>query len=296
MTTPNEKPLQDLPQTPVILSGAKDPCLVSMDRTGSDLGNREAPHISNEAATHPEAKLDLRTLTPARVGLARTGSSLTTTDVLDLALAHAEARDAVHATLSLPTFPEEIERRGWLVGAVKSAAPDRTTYLRRPELGRQLSPASAEYLESWISLPNDPEIVIVIADGLSALAVDRHAIPLLDALQPLLPDWWAIPVIVAEQARVALGDPIGQILKARLSIVLIGERPGLSSPDSLGAYITWQPRPGRTDAERNCISNIRAQGLDYATAAERIAYLCREAARLQLSGTAIKDDPRLQLP
>jgi ethanolamine ammonia-lyase small subunit len=136
-----------------------------------------------------------------------------------------------------------------------------------------------------------PRLAVIVADGLSALAVDRNAVPLLDALLPLLTTQFDLAsVVVAEQARVALGDEIGALLQADATIMLIGERPGLSSPDSLGAYLTWAPRIGRTDAERNCISNIRSDGLDYDTAARRIAYLCGEAMRLQLSGTAIKEE------
>jgi ethanolamine ammonia-lyase small subunit len=234
---------------------------------------------------------DLRTLTPARVALTRTGSSIATHDALDFTLAHAQARDAVHAALSIPSLLSDLRQHGLNPITVKSAAPDRTTYLRRPDLGRQLSEASATELTTHATPENRHTVAIILADGLSALAVDRHAIPLLDALLPLLePHFKLTPIIIAEQARVAIGDQIGKILHASLSIVLIGERPGLSSPDSLGAYITWNPQPGRTDAERNCISNIHAQALDYPTAANRIAFLCKEAHRLQLTGTTIKEE------
>jgi ethanolamine ammonia-lyase small subunit len=234
--------------------------------------------------TEPPQPLDLRTLTPARVSLTRTGSSIATRDALDFTLAHAQARDAVHATLSIPSLLEALRNRDLETLTLQSAAPDRATYLRRPDLGRTLSPASAAKLTS-----NSRQLAIILADGLSALAVDRHAIPLLDALLPHLATFTLAPILIAEQARVALGDPIGQLLNAQLTLMLIGERPGLSSPDSLGAYVTWNPRPGRTDAERNCISNIRTAGLDYATAATRIAWLCHEARRLQLSGIPIKE-------
>ena len=237
--------------------------------------------------------VDLGALTAARVGLGRTGSSQTTRDVLEFSLAHAEARDAVHASLSLPTLLAALKERGLRPVAVKSAAADRATYLRRPDLGRRLSEASAAQLAALDSAEASerPRLCVILADGLSALAVDRHAVPLLDALLPLLTPCFALtPVVVAEQARVALGDEIGTALGAEATVLLIGERPGLSSPDSLGAYITWAPRAGRTDAERNCISNIRAQGLDYATAAAKIVYLCAEAKRLRVSGTAIKEE------
>jgi ethanolamine ammonia-lyase small subunit len=269
----------------------------------------------------------LREHTPARVALTRTGSSISTRDALDFALCHAQARDAVHATLSLPSLIEALRSRNLEVITVKSAAPDRSTYLRRPDLGRTLSPQSATQLATNAGAPfmqphrmsgplreaqtalvrdsstNPPKtLTIILADGLSALAVDRHAIPLLDALLPLLaplptPSWRLTPIVIAEQARVAIADPIGQALHADLTLLLIGERPGLSSPDSLGAYLTWAPRPGRTDAERNCVSNIRTQGLDYAPAAHRIATLANEARRLQLTGTTLKDlDPPPTLP
>jgi ethanolamine ammonia-lyase small subunit len=238
----------------------------------------------------PEAgSLDLKSLTSARVGLGRTGSSQTTQDVLEFSLAHAEARDAVHASLSLPTLLQALTKRALNPIAVRSAAPDRATYLRRPDLGRTLSEASRSLLKPQPRTGNT--LCVVIADGLSAIAVDRNALPLLDALLPLLTRHFELaPVVVAEQARVALGDEIGHLLAADLTVVLIGERPGLSAADSLGAYITWTPRPDRTDAERNCISNIREQGLNFQTAAAKIAYLCREVSRLGVSGTAVKEE------
>ena len=277
---------------------------------------------------HPESSLaSLRAHTPARIGLARTGSSLTTRDALDFTLAHAQARDAVHAALSLPTLLAELSARKLPVLSVKSAAPDRATYIRRPDLGRVLSAAARTQLMASVENlvpagpPNQgtaiPRLTIILADGLSALATDRHALPLLDALLPRLhvaecvakldsgaadPDntpqaeWQLTPIVVAEQARVALGDEIGEALGASLTLMLLGERPGLSAADSLGAYITWAPAPGRTDAQRNCVSNIRTGGLDPIAAAHRIAFYLREARRLQLTGTALKDpDPAAPL-
>jgi len=231
--------------------------------------------------------------TSARVSLARTGSRISTRDSLDFALAHAQARDAVHLTLSLPSLLEGLRKRNLEVVILKSAAADRATYLRRPDLGRTLSPESVSQLGSCGSkLESDslPTLAIIFADGLSALAIDRHAMPLLDALLPLIqPHFHLAPVAVVQQARVAIGDPIGHTLQADLTLILIGERPGLSSPDSLGAYLTWAPAPGRTDAERNCVSNIRTEGLNYLTAAQRIAAIAREAHRRQLTGTLLKD-------
>jgi ethanolamine ammonia-lyase small subunit len=226
----------------------------------------------------------LRQYTSARVGLNRAGRSLATHEVLDFQLAHAQARDAVHATLDLPSLLDGIRERGLPVCILRSAAADRAEYLRHPDLGRQLSKESGAKL---VASPCD--IAFVIADGLSALAVTRHALLLLDALLPLLRSEWSVgPICVVEQGRVAIGDAIGAALEAKASVVLIGERPGLSSPDSLGVYITWDPRPGRTDAERNCISNIRPEGLEYAAAARMLAFYVQEALRQKLTGVNLK--------
>jgi len=253
------------------------------------------PETSLEAAATRAIEADLRAHTPARVSLARTGVSLTTRDTLRFALDHAQARDAVHARLSLPTILAELAERGLPALAVKSGAPDRATYLRRPDLGRTLAEASRAALESAAkSNAKDRTLTIVLADGLSALATDRHAIPVLDALLTLIGGEFALtPIVIAEQARVALGDEIAVALGSNLSLMLIGERPGLSAADSLGAYITWAPRIGITNAERNCISNIRGEGLSARVAAARIAFYLREAARLRLTGTSLKD-PQLQ--
>jgi ethanolamine ammonia-lyase small subunit len=238
---------------------------------------------------------DLRAFTPARVSLARTGNSITTRDTLAFARDHAQARDAVHAHLSLPTLLGELHTRGLETVTVKSAAPDRATYLRRPDLGRTLSDGAKTALRRDDTDATKPRLTIVIADGLSALATDRNAIAVIDSLLPLVePEWEVTPVVIAEQARVALGDEIGFALTAQLTVMLIGERPGLSAADSLGAYITWDPRIGRTNAERNCISNIRAEGLSPQAAAHRIAFFSREARLLRLTGTALKDPAEQQ--
>lgn len=226
--------------------------------------------------------ISLRNYTPARVGLGRAGNSLITRDLLDFQLAHARARDAVHAKLE----PKSLLLPGVLLA---TAAPDRTTYLRRPDLGRKLNDDSRARLQALEARKCDA--VFVVADGLSALAVHRHAQNLLDAVLPRLQGlaWHIAPLIVAEQARVAIGDDIGQILEARMTVVLIGERPGLSSPDSLGIYLTWDPKSGRSDAERNCISNIRAEGLSYHAAAEKLIYLMTQARDRRLSGVRLKE-------
>jgi ethanolamine ammonia-lyase small subunit len=227
--------------------------------------------------------INLRTLTPARVALGRAGHSLPTAELLRFQLDHACARDAVHQ----PLDPASLHVPHLLV---RSAAPDRATYLRRPDLGRRLSEESRALLER-----GDFDAAIVIADGLSAPAVHHHAAPLLEALMPHLGagEWRLAPITVVLQARVAVGDEIGALFKARQVVMLIGERPGLTSPDSLGIYLTWDPRPGRTDAERNCISNVRSEGITYEAAAHKLHFLMQEARRRKLSGVGLKEDAPL---
>jgi len=234
-----------------------------------------------------------RALTPARIGLGRTGVSLETRDLLDFQQAHALARDAVHARLDPSSVAASLA--GIVRGEVlilHSAAPDRTAYLQRPDLGRKLDGPSRELLTQHpLTLPSpEPEFDLapIVVDGLSALAVERHAAPLIAELLPHLGGWRLAPLCVVEQGRVAIGDEIGAAMRAQAVIVLIGERPGLSSPDSLGAYITWAPQPGRTDAERNCVSNIRTDGLSYALAAAQIAAILAQARRFRLTGVALK--------
>jgi len=230
--------------------------------------------------------------TPARLALGRAGASLPTREVLAFALDHARARDAVHAAFDPVAMAAGLAALGPTL-CVSSAAPDRATYLRRPDLGRRLDAPSRGRLEAQARGPHD--LAVVVADGLSGTAVHRHAAPLLAALRPHVAaaGWSLAPVIIASQARVALGDEIGQVLGARLVLMLIGERPGLSSPDSLGGYLTFAPAVGRTDAERNCVSNIRPQGLGYEAAAARLAWLMRESLRIGLTGVALKDQSEL---
>ena len=215
----------------------------------------------------------MRSFTPARVGIGRTGHSLTTAELLRFRLDHARARDAVYEELDPGSL-------GLPHVLVRSAAPDRATYLRRPDLGRVLS------VESQVQR-GDYDAAIVIADGLSALAVHRHAAPLVAELMPLLAGWRLAPLTVALLGRVAIGDEIGERLGARLVAVFIGERPGLTSPDSLGVYVTWDPRPGRSDAERNCISNVRTEGMSYRAAARLLHLLMSEARLKKLSGIGL---------
>jgi ethanolamine ammonia-lyase small subunit len=227
----------------------------------------------------------LRRHTAARIGLGRVGASIPTAELLRFGLAHAKARDAVHSALDATALAESLQAQGFETLQVKSMAPDREHYLLRPDLGRSLHPDSRTLLEQ---APR-ADIALVIADGLSAQAASRHALPVALLLRDALGGWPA-PVIIAQQARVALGDDIGAALGARLAIVMLGERPGLSSPDSLGIYLTWAPCVGRMDSERNCISNVRPEGLDYRAAAHKLHYLVGQSLLRQLSGVALKDD------
>lgn len=232
---------------------------------------------------------DLRRHTPARIALGRAGTSLPTAELLRFAAAHAQARDAVHVPLDVPAIAAALQAEGWQSLTVQSRAPHREAYLRRPDWGRRLDPASADALLNAATGPVD--LALVLGDGLSAVAVQRHALPVLTALREALAGAMTLaPPVIALQARVALGDEIGALLQARLVLVLLGERPGLSSPDSLGAYLTHAPAVGCHDAQRNCVSNIRPEGLPPATAAHRIAWLLREALRRRTTGIALKDD------
>ncbi len=227
----------------------------------------------------------LRQATRARIGLGRAGDAVPTQALLEFQLAHAQARDAVHAPLDLDALERALAPRP--IPRLQSAAPDRTTYLRRPDLGRRLASESRDRLRG-LAKAASPDLVFVVADGLSARAVMRHAAGVLSACFERLPEQTDAPVVVVEQARVAIGDQIGEILGAKLCLVLIGERPGLSVADSLGLYLTWAPRPGVQDSARNCISNIHADGLSPAQAADQVAWLIREATRRGLTGIDLK--------
>lgn len=233
---------------------------------------------------------DLRDLTPARVGLGRAGASMPTKALLEFALAHARARDAVHAAFDVPAMIAGLNGLGLAALDVCSRACNRKDYLRRPDLGRMLDQASQHLLASHNGSPC--RLAIVVGDGLSPAAVNAHAIELVRSLIPRLAvDRIEIGhAVVASGARVALGDEIGAILGARMIVMLIGERPGLSASDSLGAYLTFAPRPGLTDAERNCVSNIHGSGLGYDEAAFRIAWLIREGLAREITGVALKDE------
>jgi ethanolamine ammonia-lyase small subunit len=233
--------------------------------------------------------LQLKRFTNARIALGRAGDSLTTTALLDFGLAHAKARDAVHEEFDVTSICQQLDEIGFKSLLVNSAALNRAEYLRRPDLGRRLDTVSQQRLAS-MQIDGRFDVVFVVGDGLSARATRLHAIPLLAAARDQLPDWRIGPVVIAERARVAIGDEIGEALKADMVVVLIGERPGLSSPDSLGVYLTYKPQIGRTDAERNCISNIRPDGLAYGVAAHRLVSLLQSARRLGVSGVVLKDE------
>ncbi|NOJ45578.1 ethanolamine ammonia-lyase subunit EutC [Bradyrhizobium archetypum] len=232
----------------------------------------------------------LRELTPARVGLGRSGASLPTDALLAFTLDHARARDAVHAAFDAKRLVTELAGLGLEVSEVSSQAHDRRDYLRRPDLGRMLDPDSRRALEKRSG--GASELVVVIGDGLSPAAVNGHAVELVRHLLRRLREASVRfgDVVVASGARVALGDEIGAVLGARMVVMLIGERPGLSAPDSLGAYLTFAPRIGLTDEKRNCVSNIHGAGLGYDEAAFKIAWLVREGIARQVTGVALKDE------
>jgi ethanolamine ammonia-lyase small subunit len=237
----------------------------------------------------------LRRFTEARIGLGRAGAAVPIKEVLNFAMAHAQARDAVTTPIDWAPIEAALIKLGLSSQRVTSAAPDRDTYLRRPDLGRRLSPDSRSLL-ACIE-PTNPGLLIVVADGLSSTGVAHNAAEVIAELLPLVrkSHWTVAPVMLASQGRVAIGDDAGEVLGARAVLVLIGERPGLSSPDSLGAYLTFAPRVGRKDGERNCVSNIRAGGLSAQAAAFKIHWLLREAFRRGLTGVALKDESVYQL-
>lgn len=246
-------------------------------------------------ATPPSKHTDpwafLRRFTFARIALGHAGGSVPTQALLEFRLAHAKARDAVYHALDIERLQQSLQDLALPQIRVNSQAENRTTYLQRPDLGRKLQPESRQTLTATNNAA-EYDIVFLIGDGLSATAIEQHAAALLAITLPALRQQKLRvgPLILAEQARVALGDEVGEALGAKLIVVIIGERPGLSSPDSVGVYLTWAPRPGRTDAERNCISNIRLQGLSIADAANKLLYLINQAQRLRLTGIELKDE------
>lgn len=234
----------------------------------------------------PSGWVRLRGLTPARIALGRAGTSLPTAPHLEFQLAHARARKAVHLALDSQDLARGLTEFGKPILQLHSAAADRATYLQRPDLGRQLDGPSRDLLTG----ARGCDLALVIGDGLSATAIHTNALPFLRVVMPALHDWRIGPICVVRQARVAIGDQIGAALGAQMVVMLIGERPGLSSPDSMGLYLTHAPRAGLTDEARNCISNIRAAGLSHAEAAHKLVFLMTEARRRSLSGVALKDE------
>lgn len=243
--------------------------------------------LSSPPASDPWASL--RAFTAARIALGRTGTALPLRESLRFSLAHAHARDAVYASLDVNRLAQQISSLGLLTQELHSQAANRLEYLQRPDKGRKLNDDAVRQLQNISGMP--VTLALVLADGLSATALNSHASPLLQLLLPALlkAGFQLAPVSLVQQGRVAVGDEIGALLHACMVLVLIGERPGLSAADSLGAYLTYAPAPGLTDEARNCVSNIRPEGLNYAAAAEKILYLVHESFRLKLSGVLLKD-------
>jgi ethanolamine ammonia-lyase small subunit len=235
----------------------------------------------------PDQWRSLRSFTAARIGLKRAGASLATQPLLQFQLAHARARDAVHEALDVDALERDLAALGLPVLTVASEAKDRAEFLMRPDLGRRLSMQS----EKLLALKRaDHDFVFVISDGLSARAAQKHAAPLLAAIVAALRDWRIAPLVIVRHGRVGVGDAVATALNARCVVILLGERPGLTAPYSLGAYLTWQPKPETSEAERNCVSNIRPEGINYADAARKIVHLLRAMRASGQSGIALKDD------
>jgi ethanolamine ammonia-lyase small subunit len=248
------------------------------------------------AFSNPQSSSDpwseLRQFTSARIALGRSGGSLPTRERLDFQLAHARARDAVLAPFDPDALAQRLEALGTPTLTIESAACDRAEYLQRPDLGRKLAFHSRSLLVDTAAKLPACDLAIIVSDGLSTHAANSQSEPLLTALLPLLAQsgWSLAPILVARHARVALADEVGDILRARMSLILLGERPGLGSADSLGAYLTFGPAPGKTDADRNCVSNIRPGGLVPTAAAQKLHWLIAQSLRLGLSGVGLKDD------
>jgi ethanolamine ammonia-lyase small subunit len=243
--------------------------------------------------SHEDPWNNLKQFTQARIALGRTGSSLTTKAVLDFSCAHAMSRDAVHLALDTHSLAEQLHTQGLKTLQVHSRAADRHIYLLRPDFGRRLDEPSVSILQRYAQHEDEKpiDLLLVVGDGLSSMAVTQQAAKLIAEIQLQMPsDWQLGPIVIAQQARVALADEVSEIVNARMVAILIGERPGLSSPDSLGVYLTYNAKVGCTDANRNCISNVRPEGLVHAAAAKKLLWLCEAATRLQASGVALKDE------
>jgi len=254
-----------------------------------------------EPAKNPAVPDNWRALskfTPARIALGRAGGSWRTETLLDFRLSHARARDAVLKPFQWEKLEEELRRTGFETFRLSTAATDRQAFLKRPDLGRQLSPTSRQQLQEQCGRWGKRDLAVLVSDGLSALAAEHQIVPLVAGLFPRLisAGWTIFPVFIVPFARVKLQDEVGAIVQARHSLILLGERPGLGSPDSLSAYFTYEPGAGKSDADRNCVSNIRSAGLTPAQAAEKLARLLIESARRGVSGVALKDTPLPSLP
>jgi ethanolamine ammonia-lyase small subunit len=252
--------------------------------------------MSNEIENKEQEQWSLlKAFTDARIALGRTGVSMPNKESLSFKMAHANARDAVHEKMDKYLLIEQLESLNHPIVHLHSQAIDRAQYLLRPDLGRKLNTVSIEKIKAEIQLENY-DLSIIISDGLSATAVHKNIFPFMQALFPLLQqnNFTVAPFFLVEQARVAISDEIGVLSHSKLSIILLGERPGLSSPDSLGAYLTYDPKVGNTDAQRNCISNIREKGLSYQDAANKLILLIKESIRLKLSGVSLKDNDTIK--
>ncbi len=261
-----------------------------------------------QAMTQPQELVNespwqaLKQFTAARIALGRSGNSVPTKQLLDFQLDHARAIDAVHKALDVPSLVAQLQQSKVIQQLVSEAplqlntkASDRMVYLQRPDFGRQLSDSGWQHLEALRATSNTAyDLSIVIADGLSSTAIQRHAVPMLEQLlgelqQDPKHSWSLAPISVVTQGRVAVADDVGECLKAKITMILVGERPGLSSPDSMGIYLTWNPKRGAKDSSRNCISNIRPEGLNYPQASHKAFFLLSEALSLKLSGIGLKD-------
>jgi ethanolamine ammonia-lyase small subunit len=249
--------------------------------------------MTDRGLTTPDPWAHLRRHTPARIALGRAGGSVPTREVLEFAMAHAAARDAVHAEVDWAQLAADLGALGLETVSLNSAARDRQTYLQRPDLGRRLDDASREVLTRRAATGSPgPDLAIVVSDGLSAPAAQIQVSPLLMELLPMLAASRisVSPACLARHGRVAVQDEVGHALDAKVALILLGERPGLGTPDSLGAYVVFGPRAGRTDADRNCVSNIRPGGLGFCAAAGTLHYLITESLRRRISGVTLKDE------
>ncbi len=235
----------------------------------------------------------LRVHTNARIGLGNVGGSLPTVEVLSLKLAHAEAKDAVYTYLNMAELQEQFEQFNLPIFKLSSKIPDRTEYLKRPDLGRRLNEKSVKILKD---ANQSFDMVFVVTDGLSAEAVNQHSLAILKPTLSILQSEYKIALVIVEQGRVAIADEIGQLLKAQLSAILIGERPGLSSPKSMGIYTTFQPKIGLTDEKRNCISKVHPFGLSYETACEILLFYIRQSLLRRYSGVDLSLEIVTNLP